>query len=145
MRARLADKARDFPAILDGARAFAAATPEHARALLPPLDSPAFAANLRALLKLDAVGVALAVGEGGRALAGCGFVVAPYPLNPARKEWHELFWWAAPDAPPTAALAVLRLAVRRGKAMGATIATAHCLDDSPPGVAAVYQRLGLRP
>jgi hypothetical protein len=145
MLVRLADKARHFAAILEGARAFALATPEHARALLAPIDSEAFAENLRGLLKLEAAGVSLALDDEGRALAGLGWFVGPYPLNPARLEWHELFWWAAPDAPTSAALAVLRHALIRGKAKGATIATAHALEDSPAGVARVYARLGLRP
>jgi hypothetical protein len=145
MRIRLADKDRDFPAILEGARAFAASTPAHARALLAPLDSAAFAANLRGFLGLEAVGVSLAVGADGRALAGLGFFVGPYPLNPARVEWHEMFWWAAPDAPAAAALGVLRHALRRGKAKGATIATAHALETSPAGVDRIYRRLGLLP
>jgi hypothetical protein len=145
MRVRLADKSRDFPAILAGARAFAWATPAHARALLAPIDSEGFAENLRRFLGIEGAGVSLAVNAAGDALAGLGWFVGPYPLNPARREWHELFWWAAADAPTTAALGVLRHALIRGKAAGATIATAHMLEDSPAGVERVYQRLGLRP
>lgn len=139
---RQADPLADFERVMSGARAFVdlVGRPD----VLPATDSPALAQAIRNLLSLPAVAVLLAE-EGGRLVGGIGLLICPSIWDASRITCEELFWWCADDAPPAAAMRLLRAAKDCGKAAGASIFTFHRLETSPAGVDAAYRRMGAAP
>lgn len=80
-------------------------------------------------------------------VAGIGIVRVPFMWNPDYTAVEELFWWASPDAPPQAAISVLRHAIEAARADAApreVLLTMKRLDTSPDGVGRLYDRLGLK-
>lgn len=139
---RLADPAEDFAKVLHGADDFArlADRPE----LFPAPGSAEMAEVVRKLMAIPGFAVLLAEDDG-RLAGGLGYWVGPYLMRAARLEFQEIFWWAAEDAPPRAALLLLREGLRRGRDAGATVITLHRLLTSPVGVDVAYRRLGATP
>ena len=132
---RLADVERDALAILDGAKDFIARM-DFTEGL--PEDDAGLIEAVKALI---AAGMEIAVTEHeGRIVGGIGMLPVPSAWNPKIAVDSERFWWTAPGAPPTTALALLRWAMGRGPKLKAFVK----LTSSPDGVTDVYRRLGLR-
>lgn len=138
---RLADIDRDLPAIVPHALAFAAASgagdflPATADEMEPALDR---------ILRLPGARVFLAE-QAGRIVGGIGLFHAAGLWAPDEKTADELFFWIEPDGPPIAALGLLKAAMADMRNEGIAIMSFHALETSPPGVARLYRRLGLRP
>jgi hypothetical protein len=139
---RRADPEADFDRVLTGARAFAALV--NRPDVLPAPDSPALERAIRTLMGLPITAVLLAEVDG-RTVGGIGLLVTPSLWDATRIACEELFWWCANDAPPSAAMRLLRVAKEHGKAAGATLFTFHRLTTSPPGVDLAYRRMGTQP
>lgn len=137
----VADKDRDWAAILEGARAFARTVPF--RDLLPRIDGRIFAEAVRRTVGLDACRVLLMVDEAGRLQGGLGYLLLPYLWNPALLYAEEIFWWAAPDAPATAGARLILAYRSAARREGAKIWAASALSSSPAGVRKVYESLGM--
>ena len=137
---RLADKKADFPAILRGARNFIARMDfsDHL-----PSDERSLAEAISRILALDDVDV-IVVETDKRIVGGLGMIYAPYLWNPEIVSGEELFFWTAPDAPPTAALALLRFMRRRATEKGAAILNFAALTSSPATIGRAYERLGMQ-
>lgn len=139
---RAADLAADLDIVLHGASEFVrlANRPE----LFPEPGSEELAGVIGKLMSVPGFTVLLAEHDG-RMVGGIGYWVGPYLMSMTKIELQELFWWCAADAPPRAAMMLLREAVRRGTEAGATVKTFHRLTTSPEGVDAAYRRIGLAP
>ena len=140
MNVRLADMETDALALMDAARDFVSRM--DFTAFLPETDAE-FVAAVARLMTLPAVEVTVAV-DGGRVVGAIGMIYGPCLWNLDAVVADEAFWWAAADAPKTAALRLLRFTLQRVAARGA-VANFKCLTSSPAGVDRVYRRLGLRP
>lgn len=132
----------DLPAVIDGARMFAATV--NAADILPALDSPEFDAAVTRMVLLRGTSVILAE-QNGDVVGGLGVLIAPYLWNPGKLSLEELFWWVRPGASPYAGGLLFRDALRRAKRAGVTIVSFGKLDTSPEGVDRVYRKAGLRP
>lgn len=139
---RVAGTLLDLPAVLDGARAFAATV--QAADVLPPLDSAEFDGAVTRLVTMRGVTVILAE-QDGEVVGGLGVLVSPYLWNPSKMSLEELFWWVRPGASPHAAGMLFRDARRRFKAAGGGIISFGKLVTSPDGVDRVYRKAGMRP
>ncbi len=138
---RPADKEFDFPAIVDGARDFVARI---GKPFLYPADPDEFEAALRRIINLDLVEVHLAR-QGQRVVGGLGLLIAPFAWNPERLLAEEIFFWCAGDAPPVAALRLLRTGFASAKARGASHFMMHAMSTSPAKFHSVLERLGFEP
>lgn len=142
MIVRPADIEKDQAAILEGAWDFASRL-DHAEFL--PARSDAFEAGVMRVIGLDCVEVTVAEHDGA-IVGGLGVAYTPYLWNPVLTHADELFWWTAATAPTTTALRLIRTVLDRArkKAPGQVIGTFKMLTSSPPKIAGVYERLGLR-
>jgi hypothetical protein len=98
------------------------------------------------VLSLDHVEVIVAEHDG-KIVAGMGMAFGPFFWNPGMIQAEELFWWASPDAPKTAAIRVLKEMLRRAidtPFEGKTVVAFKKLTSSPEGVGALYERMGLK-
>jgi len=93
------------------------------------------------VLALDGVSVTVAERDG-RVVGMIAMCYLPFLWDRERLMAEELFWWAAPDAPKSAALRLIRAALREAKARGA-IAIFKRLTSSPEKLRSVYERCGL--
>lgn len=112
-----------------------------------PEDRDKFEDHILKLLSNPAFEIIGAFDDDGQCVAGIGIAAAPFMWNPDLLAVEEIFWWASKDAPPTAALQVLRFATdwaKREAAPNKVIFTMKRMDVSPPGVERIYDRLGLR-
>lgn len=140
MKVWKADHCRDFAAILEGGRSFI----RHANlAELPPADGPEITDALAVLLSIDGMHVLLAGSDDRTEVyGGIGLLLAPSLWDRSRLTSEELFWWCGDNAPPQAAMRLLREAKQFGAEQGVKIWTFHDLPNSPSGVEKVYQRMG---
>lgn len=111
-----------------------------------PEDREWFEKYIIEVLSSDTIEVVVAE-DNGIIVAGLGMAYGPMLWNPGLVQAEELFWWAAEDAPPTAALRVLRNIMDRvkdGSNSGRTFVSFKRLTSSPEGVGRVYEKMGLR-
>ena len=109
-------------------------------------DDDVFEKYAKMLVASDTVEIVVAE-ERGVVVAGLGIALSPFLWNPEMLQGEELFWWAAPDAPRTAAIRVFKETINRIKRSpfrGRTIACFKRLTSSPKSVASLYERMGLR-
>ena len=143
MQIREADFERDGDQILAGAWNFVTRIAETEWI---PTDRDAFEDYLLALLGNPAFRVFVAE-DNGAIVAGIGLAESPFMWYPEMTSVEELFWWAAPDAPPRAAIAVLRHAVNWARSRapkGEVFLTMKYMQDSSPAtVGRIYDRMGL--
>ena len=98
------------------------------------------------LLASEAVDVIVAEHEG-ELVAGLGLLYGPLLWNPKVLQVDEVFWWAAPGAPLTAAIRVLKHAMALVDHLeydGKKLMSFKSLTSSPASVSALYGRLGMR-
>ena len=85
--------------------------------------------------------------DDGVIVSGLGVFYSPLFWNPNVMHAEELFWWAAEDAPKSAAMRVLRFAIAGIDNIqydGKKMISFKSLTSSPPSVGKVYEHLGLR-
>lgn len=142
MLIRQADPLADLENILLVADGFArlANRPD----LFPAPGSEQMIGLIEKLMAIPGYAVLLAEHDG-QVCGGIGFWIGPYLMSVDKIEVQEHFWWAAEDAPPRAAMLLLREAMRRADEAGASVRTMHRLLTSPDGVDAAYRRFGLTP
>lgn len=131
MIVRDADYETDALAIMEGARDFVS---RMGWADFIPDD---LTAAVGPVLGLPGMKVTVAEHEG-RIAGAIGMIHAPFLWNRELTSADELFWWAAPDAPKTTALRLIRPVIR-----SADVVIFRSLPSSPDGVERVYQKLGL--
>ena len=136
---RPADLKADALSIYDGALAFISQM--EFDAFLP---DEGLAYEIGRVLTLPGMEVLVAEHEG-EIVGGIGLLFAPFLWNSTRLSMEELFWWAAPDAPTTTALRLLRATEKRREQVGATIVTFKALTSSPKSIGRLYARMGLQP
>lgn len=140
MITREADFEADALAIFDGAKDF-----------VSRLDFPEYVAQDDEGL-IEAIGFVTSmpgfecwlVENDGRIVGGIGFVIAPPLWNRRIMGISEVFIWTAPDAPPTAFLRLVKQFMKRKTETGAIYRELVNLTSSPPSIAKVYERMGLR-
>lgn len=79
-------------------------------------------------------------------VAALAISFVPFLWNPEHVCAEEMFWWSAKDAPPFAALRILRYAQEHIADVAGDKKTVTCfkaLTGSPAKVASVYERMGL--
>ena len=111
-----------------------------------PDDRAAFGSYFMSLMAVIDIEVFVVEHEE-RIVAGLGLFYSPLMWNAKVMHIEELFWWAAPDAPITAAMRVLTFAMRRVKDVphdGKKLVSFKSLTSSPPGVDKLYEKMGLR-
>lgn len=140
MIARMADVEKDRDHLIAGVRDFVSRM--DFTAFMPDSDE-GFEDSVLTVLSMDFVETYV-VEYNGVIVSGIGIAYVPFLWNMKMIQADELFWWAAPDAPKTAALRVLRFAHDNVKKL-AEIATFKALTSSPDGVARIYKKMGLRP
>jgi len=142
MKIRHADLERDGDDIVAGAWDFVR------RAGNPywiPRSRDTFERHLLQLFKNPALDIIVAEHDG-RIVAGIGICHVPFLWNPDLDAVEELFWWASANAPPHAAIAVLRHAIEKARETAApreVLFTMRSMETSPNDVGRVYARLGL--
>lgn len=139
MNVRLAHIAKDFEQIVAGARDFLQRA--NFQNVIGDIPDETF---IR-LLSTPSVDVVL-VEDDGRVVSGLGITTGPFVWNPSYMQLDEIFWWAAEDAPKSAALLAIRYALHTAKKRAGdlkVLASFKFLETSPPGVARVYERMGL--
>ena len=140
---RFADVDADAPQIIEGVWDFIARM--DFKTYLPDREED-FEEWFLTILKSDPVDTLVAE-KNGDVVAGLGLAFTPFLWNPAIVHADELFWWASPKAPPTAALALLRFALDWSRQVGGkrkVMATFKSLTSSPEAVGRIYERHGLR-
>lgn len=141
MEIRLADVRNEKEQILVGVRDFVSRM-DFAEFL--PDDKEWFEAYVIELLSSPNIEVIVAEHDE-RIVAGIGMAYSPLLWNPGVLQAEELFWWAAQDAPQTAAIRVLHAA--RARAAGKdekTFVAFKALTSSPESVRRIYTKMGLR-
>lgn len=139
MIVRLAELEKDGPAILAGAKDFISRMDFTEG--LPETDVDL----AEAIAHLIGVGLEIAVAvRDGEIVGGIGILYAPFPWNRQKTIASELFIWTDRDAPPTTLLSLLRFVERRIKERSVSLKEFVSLTSSPPGIAGVYARMGLR-
>lgn len=142
MITRLADPVRDEAAIRAGAIDFANRC-GFRHILLKGMDDGAVGNRAVAVTSSPAVTTIVAE-HNADIVAGIAVAMVPSMWNPDLILVEELFFWAAEDAPKTAALRVLRDAMARTKHMTAPAAVLFkSLATSPAKLRDVYLSLGL--
>lgn len=141
MIVRLADLDADLDQMMPHAMAFARQS--GVGQLLGCTDDD-MAAALRALDALPSCRLFVAAAAGA-IVGGIGLIYSGAIWAPTKKIAEELFFWVAPGAPPTAALALMRAAQADMKKEGAWMATFYSMASSPAKLHRVYKRLGMRP
>jgi len=136
---RLADMETDREQILLGAHDFVSRM--DFVEFMPPSRED-FDSNLARVLDFDFIEVWVA-DDNGLIVAMIGMAYVPFLWNTSLTIADELFWWAAQDAPATAALQVIRAAQDSAKKK-AKLCAFKTLTSSPEGVKKVYAKLGLR-
>ena len=140
MIVRLADPLNDAGEILNGAKDFVS----RMDFIGPmPQDDAGLIAAMTRLYELPGFEIAVAEHDE-RIVGGIGMIYAPFVWNPGLVTASEMFWWTAPGAPRTAALALLRWVEKRMVEKGARLKEFVKLTSSPAGVTRVYERMGLR-
>lgn len=136
---RLADFDTDALAIVEGAKDFISRV--RFQEMMP--DDDKLTAAIGRIVTLPGMEITVAEHDG-EIVGGLGMLYAPYLWNPDLLTAEELFWWAAPDAPKTAAMRLFRKVKADISAKGA-VPVFRALETSPPGVAKVYERAGMTP
>lgn len=96
------------------------------------------------IIDMDVVEVVVAE-EDGEILGCLGMMYAPFTWNPDLIMANEIFIWTARHAPKTTFLRMLKLVQERIKVRGAGVVEFGSLPSSPPGLGAVYRKMGLHP
>jgi hypothetical protein len=89
----------------------------------------------------------IAADDDGRLVAGIGISYTQFLWNPGLVHADELFWWAAEDAPPTAAIRVFKHAmksIKDAERKDKVFTSFKALTSSPDSVKSLYKRMGLR-
>jgi hypothetical protein len=108
-----------------------------------PKTEEGLIAAIELVLSIPGVEVTVAEQEN-HIVGGLGMFYGPYIWNPELVSAEEIFWWAAKDAPKSAAFRLLRSVMRDIKERGA-LATFKKLTSSPEGLESVYLHIGLKP
>ena len=139
MIARLADVEKDKDQLLIGVRDFVSRMDFTG---FKDASEEEFEEHILNVLSMDFVETYV-VEYNGVIVAGIGFAYAPFLWNMKMIQADELFWWASPDAPKSAAMRVLRFAYGQAEKLSDIVAFKK-LTSSPDGVSRVYKKLGLR-
>jgi len=137
---RISDPYKDANALVEAAKDFVSRM-DYKECF--PEDPTDFIDALSRIILADYVETYVAEHDG-VVVATIGMAFLPHMWNPKMLHAEELFWWAAKDAPKTAAMRLLKFTRNRAKEKGATIMTFKKLTSSPAGVGNVYERMGMR-
>jgi hypothetical protein len=108
-----------------------------------PQNPTDFADALSRIVMMEQVYIIGAVDEG-KLVGMIGMAYMPHTWNPKILHAEEIFWWAAPDAPVTTSMRLLKKAKEHAKEMGANMITFRALTSSPAKTGDVYKRMGLK-
>lgn len=110
-----------------------------------PEDDAEFDEHILTLMSRENFDVIVADDEG-ELVAGIGIVYSQLLWNPGVLHAEEVFWWAAQDAPQTAAARVLKAALGMIKEIEhpRRLVSFKALTTSPESVQRLYGKMGLR-
>lgn len=132
----------DFLAIEEAAGKFADAM--NRPDVFPAAGSYELGVALAAFLLTEGVTVLLAEDEG-KLVGGFAYYISPYVWDRKKLSAEEIFWWCDANAPPRAAMMLLKEAQKDWREAGVSVYTLHRLSQSPAGVDKVYQKMGAQP
>ena len=137
---RLADVKNETEQILAGMRNFISRM-DYTEIF--PIDAGWYKEYIIELLSKPEIEVTVA-DDDGELVAGIGMAFSPVLWNPTMIQAEEIFWWASPNAPPTAAIRVIKAAMASVKSDTDTMIVFKSMTSSPDSVGRIYGRLGLR-